>query len=191
MVQELRVKELMGLGKIDTQKQPSEDEEFALDTEEVKAESTIPVVFTDVEEVVIPEIKDVYGRISDIIDGISEQLGIAVVPFEMIGVTPELVRLQRHDIFTLGDKKFAMRKEPRPGVVEQWKTKIIKMLSSGLPFSESLITTVQFDGKVCHTLALSEVEWTILMSMFRRYKQQLRLCNGNSDLILEIFAEMS
>lgn len=162
-------------------------EDSSSDSAQQSVDVIVPVTFTDTEEVIIPEIKDLYGRISDIVDGISEQLGLAVIPFDMANITPELVRLQRHDIFVLGDTKYAMIKEPRMAVVDKWVTKITKMLSSGLPFVESLLTTVTYNERIFHTLLLSKAEWSLIMSKFRRYKQRLYTHGG--DLILEIYAE--
>lgn len=44
---------------------------------------------------------------------IEDKVGIAVIPFEMVGIANEVVRLQRYEIFTISGKKYAMSKVPR------------------------------------------------------------------------------
>lgn len=150
--------------------------------------TSIPVSYLDVDEIILPEIKDVHGRISDIVDAIEVSTGVAVVPFEMANIAPEITKLQRHEIFQLGDRRFAMSKEIREGVVTQYTNKIVRTLTSGVPFVENLATTVTYNGKVYNTLALSKIEWTTLLSKFRKYKHSLR-AQDNSSIILEILAE--
>ena len=137
---------------------------------------------------VIPEIKDVHGRLSDMIADIEDKVGIAVIPFEMVGIANEVVRLQRYEIFTISGKKYAMSKVPRERVMSQFLDRIVKTLSNGLPFNESLVTSVDFEGKVYKTLTLSQVEWNTILSKLRSYKQRLYICN-HSDVIMEVLAE--
>lgn len=188
--QKLRMKDIMGCMEgerplADTNSEP--EVEFAEAVEQKKS-NIITVNHLDIEEVVIPEIMDNYGRISDMIDHVIEETGVSVVPFEIAGIAPEIVRLRRHTIFNIGARYYAMSKEPRDKVIEEYTQRIITTLSSGIPFTENISVAMTYNGKVYMTLALSQVEWTIIMSKFRYYKQQLYI-SGAGDLILEIFAE--
>lgn len=79
-------------------------------------------------------------------------------------------------------------KVPRERVMSQFLDRIVKTLSNGLPFNESLVTSVDFEGKVYKTLTLSQVEWNTILSKLRSYKQRLYICN-HSDVIMEVLAE--
>ena len=191
MVQDLRIKDIVAghdtLATKSTVNIVTEDD-FATNAMDDLNGVNIPVEFTDTEEIIIPEIKDLHGRLSDIIEDAEDKTGMAVIPFEMVGIASEVVRLQRYNIFTIGDKKYAMSKMPRERVVKQYLERIVKTLSNGLPYNESLITSVSFGDSVYKTLTLSQVEWSLILSKFRRYKQRLYICNG-SDVIMEILAE--
>lgn len=189
--QTFRMKELLQTASKMTQ--PAEDvtvseAEFAEDAGEIDCADALSVTYIDVPKIIIPEIKDVYGRLSDIIDGIALESNISTVPLEMAGIAPEITKLQRHDIFELGGKRYAMSKVVREDVVKQYTNRVIKKLSNGLPFSENLTTIISYRGKNYRTFALSQREWTLLMSQFRDYKQILKIV-GNTELAIEILAE--
>lgn len=152
------------------------------------ASSTIQVDFVDVDALIINDIRDLRGRISDLIDVIEEKTGNSVIPFEVANIAPEIVKLQRHDIFHIDDKCYAMDRVPRNDVVESYTERIIKTISSGLPFIESLQTKMEYGGVLYNTYALSQAEWTIILSKFRRYRQELKIQNG-SNIVMSIYAE--
>ena len=160
--------------------------EVPIDVEQSTDEIEVSII--DVDEVVIPEIKDVKGRLSDIIESIEQSTGLSVVPLNMAGIAPEVIKLQRHEIFELGDARYAMSKQVRENVVNEYVDRIRKSLTSGLPFVENLSKGVTYFGEDYRTIALSRVEWTIIISKFRRYKSAIRIKDG-IDLVLEIYPE--
>lgn len=161
-------------------------DEVPIDVEQSTDEIEVSII--DVDEVVIPEIKDVKGRLSDIIESIEQSTGLSVVPLNMAGIAPEVIKLQRHEIFELGDVRYAMSKQVRENVVNEYVDRIRKSLTSGLPFVENLSKGVTYFGEDYRTIALSRVEWTIIISKFRRYKSAIRIKDG-IDLVLEIYPE--
>lgn len=166
-----------------------EEPEMVEDNVEVREATTnLPIEYMDVDTITIPEIKDLRGRISDIVDVLVEETGSAVIPFEVANISPEVTKLQRHEIFTLDGKSYAMLRVPREDVIEDYTKKIIKTISSGIPFMESLQTQLQHNGILYNTFALSRVEWTLLFSKFRNYRQELKVQDG-SNLVLIIYAE--
>jgi hypothetical protein len=194
MNSDIRIKDLMAIGDMENGLQCENDDTgvkddgFAESTVEKENGIDIPIEYMSTEEIIIPEIKDVHGRLSDMIADIEDKVGIAVIPFEMVGIANEVVRLQRYEIFTISGKKYAMSKVPRERVMSQFLDRIVKTLSNGLPFNESLVTSVDFEGKVYKTLTLSQVEWNTILSKLRSYKQRLYICN-HSDVIMEVLAE--
>lgn len=194
MNNEIRIKDLIAMGdvdetlQLDDQNHDSKDDDFAESIVEEDGGIDIPIEYMSTEEIIIPEIKDVHGRLSDMIADVEDKVGIAVIPFEMVGIANEVVRLQRYDIFTINGKKYAMSKVPRERIMSQFLDRVVKTLSNGLPFNESLVTSVDFGGKVYKTLTLSQVEWNTILSKLRSYKQRLYICN-HSDVIMEVLAE--
>lgn len=165
--------------------------EFAVDSEGARegTVSDIPVDYdlVDVEPVVVPVITDIHGRLSDRVEALEHETGLSVIPLEMANIAPEVESLKRHEIFDFMQERFAFSPNIRNDVIAGWKEKITAHIASGLNFEENLVTSVTYDGKTYKTLSLSRVEWTMLLSMFRNFKQGLVVRNQN--LILCIAAE--
>ena len=190
--QDIRMKDLLRVGNdvIVPADTVSHDDDFVKEEPTIVegADSVIQVQLVDVEPIKIAEIVDVHGRISDIVESLELKLNIAVVPLSMARIAPEISRLQRHELYELGGQKYAMAKRPRESVVSKYCERIVKTLSSGLPFSESLMINVDYNGTMYRTIALSQVEWTLILSRFRNYKEVLKIVNKN-ELVMEILAE--
>ena len=127
----------------------------------------------EVDGIELQEIRDEHGRISDLIESLEDCTGLSVIPLEMGHIAPEVTNLERHEIFELNGVRYAMSHRLRKKVIEAYKTRIIKVLSSGLPFKESLNASVEHDGNEYVTLQLSRDEWTYLMALFRNYKEKI------------------
>lgn len=151
-------------------------------------DDTISVTLIDIEEVHISEITDVHGRLSDILESIEQLTGLSVIPLEMAEIAPEVSSLSRHEIFELGGKRYAMSKEPRTTVIDNFTTIITETLRTGVPFIAKLAKVVNYKGVDFLTLELSRIEWTILLSKFRLYRGELRKTPDN-ELILQISTE--
>ena len=82
--QTIHMKDLLASGGASVKSvwnQEDKEEEFVEDVAENDIESdVIPVSYVDVEKVLIPEIKDVEGRLSDIVESIETITGQSVVP---------------------------------------------------------------------------------------------------------------
>lgn len=143
---------------------------------------------TDVEAIDLDEIRDVYGRISDLIEALEDDTGMSVIPLEMGHIAPEIVSLQRHEIMDFNGKRVAMSHRIRDNVIDSFKERIIKTLSTGLPFKESLNVIVTHAEHDYETLALSKDEWTRIMAMFRHYKERL-IREADGKYYLEILPD--
>lgn len=187
---------------ISSRKQPDAAPDFTVDdfeAEDDRAEDSVEVGGVSVEEVPvdfsgtnvmaidIPMINDEHGRISDVIEALEEATGLSVIPLKMGNVSEEVCSLARHKIYDFEGKRFAMSYKLRRNVVDGFVERIMKALSSGIPFIEDLNTSVIYDGQEYETLALSEVEWTELMAKFRNYKERLFISGGK--FTMEIQAE--
>lgn len=154
----------------------------------VGSDGDITVDFINVEPITIQSISDTYGRISDAVEAAMNTTGLAVIPLDMLHIAPGLLNLKRHEIYDFNGKRYAMATKPREKAIKEYQDKIIENLSTGVPFKETLGVTVQYDGDDFFSLALSRCEWTVILSMFRNYKQRL-YDNGNGDIMLEVYAE--
>lgn len=153
-----------------------------------EARTEIKVDFMDVEPIVIDEIVDRHGRLSDILEALEEELHVSVIPLQMAKIAPEVTKLQRHEIFMFGKESYSFSQNVRRDVVDSILDSIISNISSGIPFSYDLITSVMYDGQSYRTLALSRKEWTYILSKCRNYKQSLVTDMANS-ITLNVFAE--
>lgn len=167
-----------------------QNDEFVDDTivEEKEETQELKVFFIDVDAVELPEIHDDYGRLSDAIEALENVTGLSVIPLQMANIAPEVVSLKRHTIFTFNGVRYAMSQRIREAAVNSFKERVMQALLSGLPFREDLVTSVRYEGNEYLTLALSQEEWTYILSLFRKYKQSLSIQNGN-QLVLEVFAQ--
>lgn len=153
-----------------------------------EGKTTISVDFLDIEAVQIDEIHDTHGRLSDIVESLESLLNLSVIPLRMANIAPEVVDLQRHEIFEFGGERYAFSKKMRKDKLDEYSTEIYQNLSTGLPFSLELVTSVSYQGTIYPTLLLSRAEWTFIMSKYRIYKEELNTDN-KSSITLDIFAE--
>lgn len=146
--------------------------------------STIPINYMDVEQIVITEITDSKGRLSDIIESFEIKTGLSVIPLDMADIAPEVTQFSRHNIFTIGEKRWAMSNVIRQEVVDAYIAKIVESLKTGLPFTESLSVIIPYNGVDYKSFALSQKEWTYILSAFNLYVGNLYV--RGDDLILEV-----
>jgi len=140
------------------------------------------------EAIELPVINDEHGRLSDLLEALEKKTGLSVIPLEMGHIAPEVRSLSRHTIFENNGVRYAMSHHIRYDVINSLQDRIIKTLSSGLPFEELLNIKVTYNGKEYDTLSLSEDEWKLMMAKFRKYKEKLtRTTDG--QYCLSILAE--
>lgn len=157
--------------------------------EDVNAGIDVFVDFTrfPVDAIEVTEINDRHGRLSDIIEALENETGLSVIPLQMGGIAKEVCSLARHKIFDFNNERYAMSYRIRRDVVDSFCERIVRTLSSGIPFSEVLNTVILYQGEEFNTLSLSEDEWTEILAKFRKYKQRLYIKEGR--LVMAIFNE--
>lgn len=154
------------------------------------ASSTIiPIDYVQAEQIIVSDISDVKGRLSDAVESLEAMHGVSVVPLEMANISSAVSKLQRHEIFELSGKRYAMSKVVREDIVRMYVDRIVNALSTGMPFVENLMVIITHNGMNYKTISLSREEWTAILSKFRMYKQALTIRDG-SDLIMTIETEM-
>ena len=128
--------------------------------------SDVPVDMSSIETDMIElvAISDEHGRISDLIEAPEEETGLSVIPLDMGHVAPEVQNLSRHSIFENKGIRYAMSHRIRNDAILNLQERIIKTLSSALPFEEKLNIKVTYNGTEYETLSLSQDEWTLIMT---------------------------
>lgn len=149
------------------------------------AGDTIPVEYVSVEEVVIDEIHDKHGKLSEKVQAIMDEVNCSVIPFEAAGVLPQVVDFQNHDIVMLNNTRYIMSRSIRPEIISEFKQKIIATLESGLPYTKCLTTNVFVGTQSYATLLLSRIEWCYLCSMFKSYNAEI-IQNAEGQLMLKV-----
>lgn len=161
--------------------------EFAGSAEqEVSGESPISIDYVDVERICLPEIKDTHGRLSDAIEALEDATGKSVIPLNMAHIAPEVVSLQRHKIYTFAGERYAMSHRIRESVIQEYVDRIIRNLSTGLPFSEEILSSIVYNCETYRTFLLSQDEWSLLLSKFGNYKHTL-----TTDRVAQIWLRIS
>ncbi len=166
------------------------DDSSAVDEVAVKGDQELPIDLTGVatDAIDIVAINDEHGRISDMLEALEEATGMSVIPLKMGKIAPEVASLARHKIYEFDKERFAMSYKIRQKIVETFVERVMRSLSSGVPFREDLITYITYNGLDYRTFSLSEDEWLIVFSKFRHYKQRLFITE-DKQFMIEILAE--
>lgn len=160
------------------------------DTEEVTCHKKYLFVDTGLSaiEVELPEITDDSGRLSDAVSAIMQQTGLSVIPFSALQLSPSVATLRDYTVREYLGEKFALSTSVRQSVIEQYKERIVKVLSVGSQFRESLWIQFSYNGKEYKTLALSEIEYSTLCKMFStKHPEVYQTDDGNIFLSFSLY----
>ena len=135
-------------------------------------------IVTD-QRIVIDEIKDTYGKLSERVAETMQRLQMDVVPFSAIDIMPQVTELKEHYITEIDGMKYASNTKVDTDKVSKYKVAIYDSISSGMPYRKSLY--VEKDG--IKTLILSELEWSFLCSIFNNYNPRLVITKDH-DFVL-------
>lgn len=163
-------------------KQTEERKEPVL--EEVSEGERLPIDYMEVEPVKIQICGDYNGKLSDIMDQLSNEIEQVVIPFEITDIFEQILTLKRYDVRIFNGKKYALSKKIRDDMVLKLKEEAIESLKTGIPYKVSLWTSFYYHDNEYKTLSLTVSEWTMLCNMFRNYDAGVFLLN--EDLKLRI-----
>lgn len=170
-------------------------EDTAVRTEEAK--EVLATFTSDVEGVVVPfdivtdqkvvidDIKDAKGYLSDRVNEMMGKYNVCALPFSVAGILDQVSELKEHMIYELDGVKYAMGTQARREVVKAYRDNIVEQLSSGLPYKKSLFVTIGTGETAFRTLNLTFGEWSFLCSIFREYNPKTVL-TAEHDFVLSI-----
>jgi hypothetical protein len=145
----------------------------------------IQISFVEVDPIEIFEVTDTEGRIKDIVEAMESETGCSVIPFSIASLSPNITYIQDHDIKHLKGEHFSFSRVVRDSVIEDYKERIISKLRNGIPFYENLWTSFSYNNVDYFTLKLSECEWTLICSMFRKCNAKI-YCTDADDFTISI-----
>lgn len=150
--------------------------------EEISERERLPIDYMEVEPVKIQICGDYNGKLSDLMDGLSNEIGQVVIPFEITDIFEQILTLKRYDVRIFNGKKYALSKKIRDDMVLKIKEEAIERLKTGIPYNLSLWTNFCYQDISYKTLLLTVSEWTMLCNMFRNYDAGVFLLDGDLKL---------
>lgn len=176
---------------VDTEMLPIELDAF---DESTQYEIVTPVSQGEIEKmlghkiskITVPVIKDMTGRFSDVLDAVSSELGVNVIPFRLVEFPTAIVELQRYDIEVIGAEKFAVSRDIRIDVIKEYTERIMDAIQTGNVFVENLWVEIDHNGINAKTLRLSKYELSYLCASFEDFNPQIKRDNGSGDILFEV-----
>lgn len=122
----------------------------------------------NIDPVQIPRIIDTEGYISDSVRRVEDASGIAVLPFDVAQLLPQVEELKGHKIIYIKGNKYVtgITRVVSKGRLETFVEEIKGTIMRGQIFDQSLIETVSYNGKTFDTLKFNHYELSMLNSMF-------------------------
>lgn len=121
------------------------------------------------DPIILPKIVDKSGRLSSVVKEYQEKIKSDVVPLEITPIQDEVVELKDYNIYAYGGKRFATEKDNNAELIESMVKDIASALANGEEYSKSMLTEMEFEGKMVTTLVMTPEEWSLLVAKFARY----------------------
>lgn len=125
---------------------------------------------SNVQALQIDTIRDEEGYICARVNRIEDETGIAVLPFNKIGLLPQVEYIQGHEmVFIYGDKYVtSVTRIINESALYQYVSKIEKCIVSGVEFDETLIIASDFKGERITTLRFNIKELAFIKAKFQQ-----------------------
>lgn len=122
----------------------------------------------EVEPLHIRAIRDTEGYIASKIDKIEDRTGVSVIPFDLLGLLPQVVYIKDHDIIKVRGKSYVTgtKRKVNETLLYAYADRIESSILSGVEFDDSLMVTCDFEGSRIETLKFNTKELSYLVSKF-------------------------
>lgn len=126
----------------------------------------------EVEPLRIEAIRDTEGYISAKVNRIEDKTGVSVIPFDLLGLLPQVVYIQGHEIIEVKGKKYVSgcTRKVNESLLYSYANKIENNILSGVEFDDSLMINCDFEGNRIETLKFNMKELSYLLAKFREMK---------------------
>lgn len=128
-----------------------------------------------VEAIVIPDVVDKHGKLSNMIAQYEDAYDLSVVPLSITTILPQVTKLQRHDIVEFNGERYAVSTDRIVNAERflQYEKKIVEQLSEGCAFIDSLWETRDIQGYSVQTVKFNTHELETLCGRFRNYSPRV------------------
>lgn len=124
----------------------------------------------DVQPLHIDSIRDSKGYICDRINRIEDETGVSVLPFNKLGLLPQVEYIQGHEMITVYGDKYVTgnTRIVNENMLYQYVDKIERNIISGMEFDESLIVSSDFKNERITTLKFNIKELAFIKAKFQQ-----------------------
>ncbi|MFQ9150756.1 MAG: hypothetical protein ACLR6B_03680 [Blautia sp.] len=122
------------------------------------------------DPIILPKIVDKSGRLSKCCKRIPGENQVRCSSLEITPIQDEVVELKDYNIYAYGGKRFATEKDNNAELIESMVKDIASALCSTVKsILKSMLTEMEFEGKMVTTLVMTPEEWSLLVAKFARY----------------------
>lgn len=139
----------------------------------------------EVDEIDFSEIRDSKGLIKNKVLEMESTLGLSVLPFDILGLHPNVVEIKDYDIISIGNKKYVSSSEGirSKQVVDFYINKWCDIISCGGRVDESLIVSKDCNGSKIKTLALTKFEMDYVLNVLRQANVKIIITDNDIRMI--------
>lgn len=135
--------------------------------------------------ITVANIEDKHGYLSSKVEEYLQKYNIPAIPISEVGILEQVSSLQKHDLVTIDDVKYAVQRGADKERLTIYRDAIYEQLSSGIPYQKSLLIEVDAGDHKFKTLVLTIAEWTWLCNVYNDYNPKLYI-TPEHDFILSI-----
>ena len=138
-----------------------------------------------VDEIDFSEIRDSKGLIKNKVLEMESTLGLSVLPFDILGLHPNVVEIKDYDIISIGNKKYVSSSEGirSKQVVDFYINKWCDIISCGGKVDESLFVSKDCNGSKIRTLALTKFEMDYVLNVLRQANVKIIITDDDIKLV--------
>lgn len=150
--------------------------EYMDDSTTVRKHNTGSVTILDIEPdsavapLEISKIEDTEGYIGKRVNRVEDETGISALPFNRLGLLPQVVYIQGHTIIDLNCEPYVVSNSRivNENLMHQYIGKIETSIMAGIEFDESLMVTKDFRDEMIRTLKFNFKELSYIKAKFAK-----------------------
>ncbi|WP_394862375.1 hypothetical protein [Paraclostridium bifermentans] len=118
----------------------------------------------------ISKIEDTEGYICKRVNRVEDETGISALPFNKLGLLPQVVYIKGHDIIELNCEPYVVSNSRiiSENLMHQYIGKIETSIMAGIEFDESLLVTKEFENEMIRTLKFNFKELSYIKAKFAK-----------------------
>lgn len=127
------------------------------------------------EAIDFSEIKDSKGLIKNKVIEFELKSKLSCMPFNLIGLNPNVVQIQDYDIFSVNNIKYvsSATRIVNPNTLKEYESKWSSKVECGDKIEEDLMIDVEYEGNTVRTIRFNKYELDFLLSRFSKVEARL------------------